>query len=503
MKAADAKREKIEALMAGGATPGERNAAQAALDRIDPKPTLTITATVIDIDREQTFYEVSFVDVEGRTRKIRVSREMFHKPSQVVAELMRAGAALSDEAKVAGEEVQAALGSKSPKIHRVTSRPGWHGRDSIVYPGQTFGALQHALFYERMDEDDESLGQTAGNLHDWKEGLRAPCAASDYLVLAIANKAASPLLDIIGQEEGMLLHLHGSNTASHADHRTKSSSGKSLVTRVAASMTGRCRKNDLLTFAITERAVEDYCHGHNALGIEFDEEGRSFAGKKATRVGASQLSYIVASGRGGVRSTKATRDANLKNRTWTLNATSSGELPLDDPTLRNARAEGEQVRMIGLPVPPGRKGGIFNHVKERGADKVARCTALARQTESTIAANYGVACPVYFEKLVLKRPTLERRVKQMIDEFVKDIGADRSPWERRFGEKFGLSSRSRRPFSGVWRGAMDAGSGTSCYSQYVQKSTPRHRDCARGRRETHPSPPAAAREEALSAHQER
>ena len=121
-------------------------------------------------------------------------------------------------------------------------------------------------------------------------------------------------------------------------------------------MAGRCRKNDLLTFAITERAVEDHCSGHNSLGIEFDEEGRSFEGKTTARVSASQLSYIVASGRGGVRSTKATRDVNLKNRIWTLNATSSGELPLDDPSVRNARAEGEQVRMIGLPVPVGKEG---------------------------------------------------------------------------------------------------------------------------------------------------
>jgi hypothetical protein len=137
------------------------------------------------------------------------------------------------------------------------------------------------------------------------------------------------------------------------------------------------------TFAITERAIEDYCYGHNSLGIELDEEGRSFGGKRATRVSATELSYTIASGRGGVRSTKATRDVNLKNRKWVLNAISSGELPLDDPNFRSARAEGEQVRMIGLPVPPGSKGGIFNRAEDNVA-KMARCAARPKQTESTI-----------------------------------------------------------------------------------------------------------------------
>jgi hypothetical protein len=192
------------------------------------------------------------------------------------------------------------------------------------------------------------------------------------------------------------------------------------------------------TFAITERAIEDYCYGHNSLGIELDEEGRSFGGKRATRVSATELSYTIASGRGGVRSTKATRDVNLKNRKWVLNAISSGELPLDDPNFRSARAEGEQVRMIGLPVPPGSKGGIFNRAEDNVA-KMARCAALAKQTESTISANYGVAFPVYLEKLVANRDGLETRTTEMIEKFVKDVGASSSPRERRFGEKFDVA----------------------------------------------------------------
>jgi Domain of unknown function (DUF927) len=441
MKGADERTiEKIGELVLRGTTPGERGAAQAALDRMQSKPPLSITAAVTNIDTGNTFYDVSFTHIDGSIRDdVRLPREQFLKPAQAAAELIKKGAVLSTEPNTAGQQVVDALKAKMTKHYGVTSKPGWHGTDSFVYPGQTFGKIKDELIHELLDEDDEALGLSAGTIHEWKEGLRVPCEVSDYLILAIGIKAASPLLDIIGQGEGMLLHLHGIKTASQGEDKTKSSSGKTLTTRVAASMTGRCHKNDLLTFAISERALDDHCFQRNSLGIEFDEEGRSFAGKTSRRVSANLLSYTVTSGRGAVLSTKATRDINLKNRKWTENGISSGEPPLDDPSIRTARHEGEQVRMIGLPVPPGSKGGIFNRVKELGVEKMAKCKALATQIESTVSANYGVAFPVYLEKLVSTRDRLGSRLKPIIDDFVKRIGADGSPWERRFGEKFGLA----------------------------------------------------------------
>ena len=271
----EVKSEKIKALVVGGSTPGERNAAQAALVRTKSRPPVSINAEVTNIDSEHTFYDVSFTHIDGLIRNARLPREQFLKPAQAAAELIKIGAALSTEPNTARQQVIDALNAKTTKHYSVTSKPGWHGTDSFVYPGQTFGKLKDELIHEPLDEDDEALGLSAGTIHEWKEGLRVPCQVSDYLILAIGIKAASPLLDIIGQGEGMLLHLHGINTASQGEEKTKSSSGKTLTTRVAASMTGRCRKNDLLTFAISERALDDHCFRRNSLGIEFDEEGRS------------------------------------------------------------------------------------------------------------------------------------------------------------------------------------------------------------------------------------
>src|SRR5262249_53900006 len=158
---------------------------------------------------------------------------------------------------------------------------------------------------------DPALGQTRGTLSGWRKGMREPVKYSDFLVFACSVPAASSLLDIIGEDEGAVLHLHGTYTGNPKRERTRSSSGQSLAARAAASTIGRCRKNDLVTFAASSRSVEDYCAAHSGLGAFFDEEGRALGSGTGPRIKSDELPYLVASGRGGLRSMKATRDPDL------------------------------------------------------------------------------------------------------------------------------------------------------------------------------------------------
>lgn len=94
--------------------------------------------------------------------------------------------------------------------------------------------------------------------------------------------------------------------------------------------------------------------------------------------------------------------------------------------------------MLGVPVPPGGRGGIFNRVKGSPTQVLEKSKRLARQVEETIASNYGKAMPAYLRQLPAIRSTLRGRVRRIIDKFVKRVGADTNPWERRFAEKFGI-----------------------------------------------------------------
>jgi hypothetical protein len=398
---------------------------------------LKITATVYHITRDESFYLTEFRTVNGAKKTKLIGREQFRRPSIVVDALLKAHADLPDDDREAISFVKEALRDRSNQKYDLTNRTGWYGK-SFVYLSETFGELAGELRHEGASKIDPALGLQRGTPEAWRDGLKSPCRYSDFLVFALSVPASGPLLHIIEEDEGAVFHLQPESPAvSSSSHgKTRSSSGKTLAARAGMSEIGRCRKSDLVTFAATRRAVEDYCFAHNHLAALFDEEGRALCIGHGVK--ASELPYLVTGGVGTLRSTKATQDRDLQNLRWSLPALSSGEIPLDDPAKRAARPEGAQARMIPVPIPPGRRGGIFNRMNGTPSQKVQLARKLARQVEQTIAANFGVLMPEYLRHLVPLRNETRPRMRQIIDEFVDKMHANSDPWERRFAEKFGI-----------------------------------------------------------------
>ena len=398
---------------------------------------IRISSSVLHIDNGESFYDVQFPALGGRDQTLRIPRELFRTPAKVADMLVRAGADLADSVQAVRDALKASLTNK-PKHSELTRRTGWKDTSSFVYPTETFGALAGHLLYDGPNQINPTLGIPNGSVKGWNAGLREPCRFSDYLIFCASVGPASSLLDIIGQDEGATFHLHGTDPKNIPDEgKTKSTSGKTMAARVGVSVVGRCKKNDLFSFDITPRAVEDFCCSHNHLVVALDEEGRSSDPGGTSSVKPAYLPYVIAGGRGKVRSNKATQDINLKNESWAILALSTGEDPLDGPSTVQ-RPEGAQVRMIGIPVPPGKKGGVFNRVDKTQHDRSQKCKELARQVEQIIAENYGVAMPEYLRKMVPERSQLGVRVRLIIDDFVKKVRADTEPWERRYAEKFGI-----------------------------------------------------------------
>jgi hypothetical protein len=401
-------------------------------------PTLKINATIYHVTREESFYSVEYRTVDGAKKTKFIGRELFRKPTCVVDILLKAHADLPDDEKKAVDAVREAVRNRSNRTYDLTNRTGWYG-DSFVYLTETFGELAGKLRHEGCSEIDPALGLQRGTPEAWREGLRRPCRYSDFLLFALSVTGSGPLLDAIGEDEGSVFHFQPQTSPSSvasSQVKTRSTSGKTLAARAAMSEIGRCRKTDLVTFAATERAVEDYCFAHNHLAAVFDEEGRALSAGRGVKI--SNLPYLVAGGVGTLRSRKATRDPDLQNLRWSVPVLSSGESPLDDPPKRAARPEGAQARMIPVPVPPGARGGIFNRVDGSRSHRTKMGRQLADQVEKTISSNYGVLMPAYLHQLVPLRGALPGWVREIIDEFVEQVHANQDPWERRFAAKFGI-----------------------------------------------------------------
>jgi hypothetical protein len=175
----------------------------------EPDPPIKITDTVLNIDTNESFYDVTYRDIDGKNWTFLIPRELFRSPSKVIDILVRAHGDLPHNISAAKKILEKALAQKATKSYRVTGKTGWHGSKSFVYPGETFGELAGELRFECSDQIDPALGLQSGSLGAWREGLRLPCENSDTLVFAIATAAAGPLIDIMQEDEGTLFHIHG------------------------------------------------------------------------------------------------------------------------------------------------------------------------------------------------------------------------------------------------------------------------------------------------------
>ena len=340
--------------------------------------TLAIIATEFHVERRESYYKVRFRDLDGKKQTILIGRELFTKPSGVVAELLKANADLPDDRKSAVELVKQAVATRSQRTRRITIRTGWH-QTSFVYPGRTFGPLAQKLKHEVTTVIDPALGQTRGSLQAWRKGLTNSFRHSDYLIFAASVAFSGPLFELAGEQEGVVFHYQPQNSAPETkDSKTKSSSGKTLAARVAVSTIGRAKKTDLLSFAVTDRGLEDYCFSHSNLIGVLDEEGRALSGT-GRYIKPSQLPYQLTSGRGTYRSQKAVRDPDLQNLTWLLPFISTGEKPLDDPKNKSARMEGAQVRMAPIPVPPAQMVASLIGLTGCAKGSLKRPTCLCRR----------------------------------------------------------------------------------------------------------------------------
>lgn len=389
------------------------------------KPGLVGYALIHDLDLNSYSLQLRFWLISGERGNITIPRSLTASPQDVRRMLLDAGALLPSDVKDAIALVQAALAQDPQRTRQVTRRGGWHGQ-SFVTRGRTFGAQAATLSFEGSTVfEDSSIGMRCGTFEGWRAGMRPACEASSFLTFGMSIGYAGPLLELIGEDEGAIFNFYG-----------HSSTGKTLIARCLHSQAGRAQSSDLPTYGITPRGAEELCFARNDWAVVFDEAGRTTGTPEQRREKVRSMAFMVPSGRGAIRSARVSRHHDLPNLTWRLFGISSGERPLDEPGTN--RFAGEQLRHIDITVPRPHLGGVFDLVDEEGEERAIVAAQLAESLETTIAANFGLARDQYLDRLTAERPSITRRIRQIIDDFVELVGASTQPWERRLARKFGI-----------------------------------------------------------------
>jgi hypothetical protein len=384
------------------------------------KDMIRVVSTIHDIDADKYFVEVEYRDVKGDLKHTVLQRGLIRPGGNAFEQLLNRGATLPCRHGAAAELLEV-LSAGSGPINRITSRVGWRDA-SFVLPDVTIGPDAGTLKYRQGEplQDEKHVG---GSSDDWRRRLRAPCAASSYLTFGIALPFAGPLLQLIGQDEGVSFYLSG-----------QSSTGKTLSELGGQSVIERALRGKLLTHDVTDRALEEAAALHNDLVLIIDEIDRSSGSEPERRKHVRGLGHKLAGGVGRQRSARATQDGSLANLRWRLFSLWSGEYPLDDCFLGEARRQGEIVRLIEIPVPPRKKGGIFDRMESTELSS----GELAKAVEDAVRDNFGHPIRAFISRLVADRATYTDRAATLVKQFVREVGAESDPWTQRFATKFAV-----------------------------------------------------------------
>lgn len=366
-----------------------------------------------NLDTDEFFVLVEFTDVMGKRRTAVLPRGQIDDPRGARRRLASMGADIPDNWH---DALKAALAARGCKVVRSTAIMGWRDGEAYLLPDGAIGK-RRGVRPIKPAEPDRCAG---GKASAWRHGLASACAASSYLTFAVAVGFSGSLLRPLGQDESAVFHFFG-----------ESSTGKSLAALAAQSVIEKAGREHMRSHDLTDRALEEEAAACNDSLFVLDEAGRveGTAGRRLQHM--QRLAYKLCGGQGRRRSQRAVSDLALHNVQYLILGISSGEEPLDGNSIRK-RNDGEQVRLIGIPVPSRQEGGVFDHEKS-GEQR----TLLARQVEESICAHYGRPIRRFIRKLLEEDNAVAKGTEYM-ERFMRKSRSSTSPFAERFARKFAV-----------------------------------------------------------------
>ncbi|MXS84484.1 DUF927 domain-containing protein [Nitrosomonas sp. HPC101] len=326
---------------------------------------------------------VRFSDPDGRLKNIVIPMRAFNGDGmEATGRLLDDGLAVIPKAR---QLVLQYLQEQCPdKRASVTDKTGWHGTgDTMVYvlPNRFIGDAAASDEWLFANHRQENHFTQQGTLDEWKQHVARLCHGNSRLIFSICTAFASPLLHILGLEGGGF-HWRGD-----------SSSGKSTVLQVAASVCGG--RQYVQRWRSTDNSMEGIAQSHSDALLVLDEI------KELEPRVAGETAYMLSHGSGKSRSNS---DGTLRSKAkWRLLYLSSGELSLSEhmASIGKETHAGMELRLCDLPADAGKGSGVFDdiHGYANGAEFSKALDDAARQF-------YGTAFIAFIEQILSHRQAI-------------------------------------------------------------------------------------------------
>jgi putative DNA primase/helicase len=283
--------------------------------------------------------------------------------------------------------------------------PGWY--DSIyVTPDREYGPKKSKLRSYRIDNKTgasvASLILGTDSLKGWKKNVARAAKRSSIMRLGIAAAFAAPLLRPLGMDS------FGLNIFSDT------STGKSSVLFVAASVPGLIGERGLPGWADSQTAIEQLMVGHRDGLVPLDETADG-EDKMGLATKARLLAFAIGRNRPRNLDKRHEKNTNLTTRDCRNIVLSSSERALGSIAVAEGhpRLGGEEVRLIDVPATDSTSQGIF--------DRSANLTIEeAKQTIENLRADAIVHQGVALHKF-LRRYTKDANAVEKLKRYRRDF----------------------------------------------------------------------------------
>jgi uncharacterized protein (DUF927 family) len=409
------------------------------LTRIAQPILVTAFATMnSNTPRESAFTEIKFENRRGKWKKEIISASLLTAQSEQLIKLLSEGGYLWPPNRSMRTRIIAALSMVRPRRDiRVTSVPGWCGK-SFVLPDESYrptGPDRKNLVIARHQTVRVGEYRRKGTLDEWKRHIGRACVHSTRARLAVAANFAAPNLRVLG------LDSFGFNFSG------TTSSGKTVLLRMAASASGLNSTAGPATWDGTPAAFEQRAMGHRDGMMLLDDISHLEGDPKSI---AKLVTFRLAGNRARERAGQYVVAHNLVEEDWRVIPLSTSEDPLWDHLDRSGPRpiRGEEARMINVPACVSDMQDIFDgkHARAKVGETVEQRRLFVEDQERLTKKYQGEALRAYLEKRVPDKAA-KAHLKRYMTEFTDNAPL---PVQQRW------LGRIQRRFAVVYAGAAQA-----------------------------------------------
>jgi putative DNA primase/helicase len=212
-----------------------------------------------------------------------------------------------------------------------------------------------------------------------------------------------------------------------------SSSGKSSVCLAAMTLAGSPDRAGTLDFS--RRGLAEMASDSNDLLLVLDDTEKAEDGPGALVTNLKGLVHVLPGGRSKNIARGADKYPPLR---WSTFGLSSSPRSIERLARENRwkMTAGDKVRLFNISVPGPGKGGIFDSIDCKPADRAKRSIELISKLERGYSNHCGHVIPAWVIYLMAEDRSGE--IIKRVNSFIEHVEARGHGWEVRFAQKFGV-----------------------------------------------------------------